>query len=137
MAWSRTKKPKSVETALPEVSRDYVSVQPGQREVVVEWIPQGKGRSQISTEGGDWQVWRRDGKEVFFRQGRKLMVAPIRLTESAVESGKPQPLFEVPPDTRVQVSRDGQRFLIAFAIDQGAATEALTMDTNWRAGLNK
>jgi Tol biopolymer transport system component len=115
----------------------YISDSPGQREVIVESIPAGKRRSQISTEGGDWPVWRRDGKELFFRQGSSVMAAPIRLTESAVESGKPQALFEVPLDTRFQVSRDGQRFLIAFPIEQSAGAEPLTVDTDWRAGLNK
>jgi hypothetical protein len=85
----------------------YASDQPGQNEILIESIPPGKGRWQISTEGGDWPVWRRDGKELFFRQGTKIMAAPIRLTKASVESGKPQALFEVPANTRFQVSRDG------------------------------
>jgi hypothetical protein len=115
----------------------YRSNQPGQFEILVESIPPGKGRWQISTEGGDWPVWRRDGKELFFRQGTKIMAAPIRLTETAVEAGKPQALFEVPADTRFQVSRDGQRFLIAMPVEGAAAATPLTVDTDWRAGVLK
>lgn len=89
----------------------YASDQPGQNEVLVESIPVGKGRWQISTEGGTWPVWRGDGKERFFFEGTKLMAAPIRLTET-VESGKPQALFELPSeDARFQVSRDGHLLL--------------------------
>jgi eukaryotic-like serine/threonine-protein kinase len=106
-----------------------------QEQIFVESIPAGKGRRQISTEGGDWPIWRRDGKELFYRQGTKLMAVPIRLTETSVESGKPEALFEVPAGTRFQVSRDGQRFLIALPVE-GASTP-LTVDTDWRAGLAK
>ena len=115
----------------------YGSDQPGQNEILVESIPAGKGRWQVSTEGGDWPVWRRDGKELFFRQGTKIMAAPIRLTETSVESGKPQALFEVPPDTRFQVSRDGQHFLIALPVEGAAAASPITVDTDWRAGVSK
>ncbi len=116
----------------------YVSDQPGQKEILVESIPMGKGRWQISTEGGDWPVWRRDGKEVFFTQGAKLMAAPMRLTETSVESGKPQTLFEVPGGAvRFQVSRDGQRFLIALPVEGAAAASPLTVDTDWQAGVAK
>jgi eukaryotic-like serine/threonine-protein kinase len=115
----------------------YESDQPGQNEILVESIPPGKGRWQISTEGGDWPVWRRDGKELFFRQGTKIMAAPILLTETSVESGKLQPLFEIPATTRFQVSRDGQRFLIAVPVEGAAAAAPLTVDTDWRAAVSQ
>jgi Tol biopolymer transport system component len=115
----------------------YRSDQPGQYEILVESIPPGKGRYQISTEGGDWPVWRRDGKELFFRQGAKLMAVSTRLTPTSVESGKPQALFELPADIRFQVSRDGQRFLVAMPLEGEATTALLTVDTDWRAGLAK
>jgi len=60
------------------------------------------------------------------------MAAPIQLTETSVESGAPQALFEVPTNTRFQVSRDGQRFLIPLPADN---SDGLTIDTDWRAGL--
>jgi hypothetical protein len=111
------------------------SDEPGQFEILVESIPPGKGRWQISTEGGDWPVWRRDGKELFFRQDTKIMAAPISLTKTSVESGKPQALFEVPADTRFQVSATG--FLIAMPVEGAAAAALLTVDTDWRAGVSK
>jgi hypothetical protein len=115
----------------------YESDQPGQFEILVESIPAGHGRLQISTEGGDWPVWRRDGKELFFRQGTKIMAAPIRLTKASVEAGKPQALFDVPADTRFQVSRDGQRFLIAMPVEGATGAAPLTVDTDWRVGVLK
>ena len=114
----------------------YASDQPGQLEIMVESIPAGKGRWQISTEGGDWPEWRRDGKELFFLQGTKIMAVPIHLTDASVEREKPRPLFDIPAATRFQVSGDGQHFLIAMPVEGQAATP-LTVDTDWRPGLTK
>ena len=110
----------------------YVGEQFPRAQIFVESVPGGRGRRQISTEGGDWPIWRRDGKELFYRQGTHMMAAPIRLTGTSVESGTPQRLFDVPSNTRFQVSRDGQHFLIAVPVDD---SETLTIDTDWRAGL--
>jgi hypothetical protein len=76
---------------------EYASDQPGQNEILVESIPPRKGRWQIPTEGGNWPVWRRDGKELFFRQGTKIMAAPICLTKASVESGKRRRCLKSPP----------------------------------------
>lgn len=106
-------------------------------QIFVESIPSGKGRWQISTQGGDWPIWRRDGKELFYRQGTWIMAVPIRLTANSVESGTPQKLFEVHPATRFQVSRDGKRFLIALPSNGGSLVGPITIDTDWRARLRQ
>ena len=128
-------------TYMAEISPDnrwmaYVSDE-GQspEQIVVESIPAGKGRWQISTETGKWPTWRRDGKELYYVQGTKLMAVPIRLTGTSVENGKPEALFEVPAGTRFQASRDGQRFLIALPVEDASASRQLTVDTDWRVGL--
>jgi Tol biopolymer transport system component len=112
----------------------YAADQFPHEQIFVESVPGGRSRRQISPDGGDWPIWRRDGKELFYRQGTKIMAVPIRLTETSVENGEPRALFDVPPGTRFQVSRDGQRFLIAVPADSSAG---LTVDTDWRAGLGK
>jgi eukaryotic-like serine/threonine-protein kinase len=109
----------------------YVGEQLPGAQIFVQSIPVGRGRRQISTDGGDWPVWRRDGKELFYRQGTQIMAAPVQLTSGSVRSGEPQALFSVPTNTRFQVSRDGQRFLIPLPVD----SSGLTVDANWRAGL--
>jgi Tol biopolymer transport system component len=105
---------------------------PEPQEVFVESIPPGKGKWQISAGGGDWPIWRRDGKELFYRQGNKLMAMPIRLTDKSVETGKPQALFEISGRTRFQASRDGQRFLIALPAEGAPLSTPLTVHTDWR-----
>ena len=81
-------------------------------------------------------MWRRDGKELFYKQGNDVMAVPMHLTERSLESGKPQKLFEVPAPNRFQVSRDGQRFLIALPVE-GSLQSPLTVDTDWPASLVK
>jgi Tol biopolymer transport system component len=120
----------------------YVSEQaPQPQQVFVESIPTGKGRWQASTEGGDWPVWRPDGKELFYYQGTKVMAVPTRLTETAVEFGKPQELFDVKGTShmlgRFQVSRDGQRFLFALPAQGASPSKPLTVDTDWQKSLAK
>ena len=78
----------------------------------------------------------RDGQELFYRQGTKLMAVPVHLTASAVEAGQPRALFDVPSGVRFYVSRDGQRFLIALRVEEGPAWAPITIDTDWRAGLS-
>ncbi len=107
-------------------------------EIFVESIPAGRGNWQISIGGGDWPIWRRDGRELFYRHGRNLMVVPIRLTERSVEIGAPQTLFEMPASAqRFQVSRDGQRFLVVVPVDGKSTSTPLTVDTDWEAGLRQ
>jgi hypothetical protein len=85
--------------------------------VFVESILSGNGRWQISTNGAFWPVWRRDGRELFFTQGGKMMAVPIQRTEKSVSVVKAQLLFEGPGLSRFQVSRDGQRFLVALPVE--------------------
>ncbi|HUA62427.1 MAG TPA: protein kinase, partial [Verrucomicrobiae bacterium] len=91
----------------------------GQEQIFVESIPAGKIRRQISTDGGDWPIWRRDGKELFYRQGTKLMAVPIRLTETSVESGKPQELFNGPAWNSAQPAVAGAMYtLMRFQVSR-------------------
>jgi dipeptidyl aminopeptidase/acylaminoacyl peptidase len=115
----------------------YETNESGEHQIYAESIPAGDVRRQISTDGGQWPSWRRDGKELFYRQGNKMMAVPIRLTATSVEAGKPQMLFESNDDLRFQVSRDGQRFLLIFPIEGQTAFTPITVDTNWQAGQAK
>lgn len=69
------------------------------------------------------------------------MAVPASLTETAVEFGKPQELFDVKSINieakpgRFQVSRDGQRFLFALPVENAPVSSLITLDTDWRAGL--
>lgn len=114
----------------------YASDESGLTEVYIESIPSGARRLQVSTEGGNWPIWRRDGSELFYRRGKDVMAIAVHTTATDIEIGKPQKLFSAPVTTRFMVSRDGQRFLISLPIENVSASAPIIVDTDWRAGLS-
>jgi Tol biopolymer transport system component len=96
----------------------YVSEESGRAEIYVQSFPSASERHQVSADGGSDPVWSRDGKELFFRSGWKMMVADVASTPTFT-SGRPRMLFETKLSTRsssglgsFDVSPDGQRFLM-------------------------
>jgi len=61
----------------------YASNESGRDEVYVRPYPPGTGgQILISTDGGREPVWARDGRELFYRSGNRLMAVPVEI-ESA------------------------------------------------------
>jgi Tol biopolymer transport system component len=120
----------------------YSSNESGRYEVYVAPFPGPGGKWQVSTAGGDWPRWRRDGKEIFYvapAPDEKLMAAVVNGGGSAFEVGAVQPLFdmrgEAPNQSRMyDVSPDGQRFLVNTLAEE-AASAPITLVVNWRALL--
>ena len=71
----------------------YVSDESGQREVYVTPFPEPGEKFPISTGGGRAPVWSRDGRELFYRNGREMMAVSVEL-KPKVEHGRPERLFE-------------------------------------------
>jgi hypothetical protein len=98
------------------------------------------GKRQISTSGGSYPRWRRDGKEIFYiAPDRRLMAAEVSVKGSTLEVGAVHPLFGPVSGTasfQYDVSADGQRILAVVAPDEQGA-EPLTLVQNWMAGLKK
>ena len=97
------------------------------------------GKWKVSRNGGYFPIWRADGKELFFigRQ-TEIMSAMIAVSGDAAQASVPQLLFVAPVTNGVQwdVSRDGQRILIAGPLDRGNDTP-ITVVQNWEASLKK
>ena len=55
----------------------------------------GGDESRVSLHGGTEPRWSRDGREIFFREGPKMMVAEVR-TDPTLAISKPRALFEGP-----------------------------------------
>ncbi|MDR3722704.1 MAG: protein kinase [Candidatus Acidoferrales bacterium] len=82
----------------PEFSPDgrwlaYVSDESGRFEIYVQPYPGPGGKWQISTDGGTEPVWNRNGRELFYRSGDKMMAAAVA-TQPSFFAGKPRMLFE-------------------------------------------
>jgi hypothetical protein len=97
---------------------------------------------QVSTDGGAYPRWRRDGKEIFFLKfpEKTLMASEVK-PGSTFAVGAPKALFQTQIKrsdfgTQYDVSPDGSRFLINTLVGEGMP-EALTVVQNWTAGLKK
>jgi serine/threonine protein kinase/Tol biopolymer transport system component len=115
----------------------YISDESGRYEVYVQPYPGPGGKWQISTDGGTEPVWNRNGRELFYRNGNKMMAVDIA-TQPGFAAGKPRMLFEgpyQPTGTTIQnydVSHDGQRFLMLKPIESaGAAPTQINVVLNW------
>jgi hypothetical protein len=95
----------------------------GRNEIYVKQFPDGPGKWQVSTEGGQWVRWRGDGKELYFSVIPNMMAVEIRVAGSSIQPGVPKILFGLPgnpsatinhlPYHRFAVTADGQRFLVS------------------------
>ena len=116
----------------------YASDETSRYEIYVQSFPTPGQKSLISTNGGTYPAWSRDGKELFFiGADRKLMATAVQ-TGATFKGGVPKPLFEtrLPSGfSRFDVSKDG-RFLIPTEVDSGGGA-VINIIVNWTAGLKK
>jgi hypothetical protein len=101
-----------------------------------------EGKWQISTAGGRYPEWRRDGQEVFYvdPDGR-LMAVSVTASGPAIETTPPKPLFSVRLDpvgrrAHFQPAANGQRFMVAQLLEQ-ATLNPVTVVVNWAAAVTK
>ena len=99
------------------------------------------GTWQVSQGGGMQPAWKPDGSSLFYlAPGGNLMEVSVKEKGPAVEIGIPHQLFQMtaisgePFRRAYTVAPNGQRFLVN-ALQQGSASEPLTLVTNWTAGL--
>jgi hypothetical protein len=109
----------------------------------VQPYPGPGGKWLISTEGGTEPVWNRNGKELFYRSGDKMMAVDIT-TQPGFAVGKPRKLFEgryLPSPYSIpayDVSPDGQRFLMLKPLEQElAAPTQINVVLNWTEELKR
>jgi Tol biopolymer transport system component len=71
----------------------YASDESGQYEIYVRPYPGPGGQWRVSTKGGEHVSWSRDGKELFYRNGPKVMSVAVNLSLEFT-AGPPRLLFE-------------------------------------------
>jgi serine/threonine-protein kinase len=126
----------------------YCSTESGKPEVYVQPFPGPGPKIQISSEGGMDPVWRRDGKEVFYRNGDKMMSVSVA-TGPPFRAGRPRMLWEEeymfspssscgikgPSTTSYDVSPDGEHFLMTKDNDQNLYSTRIVVVLNWAEEL--
>jgi len=117
----------------------YASNESGRREVYVRPLVGSGGRLQVSTAGGAYPRWSRDGREIFFlAPDGTLMVVDVAVG-SEIRVGLPRSLFRadfkmVDIGFPYDVSPDGKRFLVNELVGSDR-TAAITVVQNWIAGM--
>ncbi len=105
------------------------------------------GRWQISVEGGRAPLWARNGREIFFVDGKRRMVS-VAFTGSSVPAfGPASPLFTLRPEiylaanenyTPFDIAPNGGRFIMARRINDGPRrTAPLVVTENWSTELRR
>jgi serine/threonine-protein kinase len=94
----------------------YASNESGRLEVYVRPFPGPGGRWQVSLDGGTEPVWGPNGRELFYRNGRKVMAAAIDLRPTFTVGARRE-LFEGdylndPVFRTYDVTRDGRSFVL-------------------------
>ena len=89
-------------------------------------------------------MWRRDGKEIFYRNASKMMAVPVS-TQASFQAGRPHLLWEGEYTfglsssyglggvtfTSYDVSLNGQRFLMIKDNDQNLYATKIVVVVNW------
>ena len=122
----------------------YTSDESGRYEVYVQPFPDAsKGKWVISQTGGVEPQWSRDGRELLFFSGQKLMTVDVDVHGGSFHASVPKELFSapVPPgysndSHRWQLSPDGKRFLVMIP-PAGSAIAYLDVIVNWESLLKQ
>jgi serine/threonine-protein kinase len=120
----------------------YVSDESGPWEVYLRPYPGPGGKWQISTGGGTEPMWNPKGKELFYRNGDKMIAIDIT-TDTSLSVGKPHTLFERnyqrggSPIANYDVSPDGQRFLMVKPHEDATLFTQIVVVQNWFTELRQ
>jgi len=117
----------------------YESDRSGRNEIYVTPFPAGGAQYQVSTNGGERPVWRRDGKEIFYRANLGIMAVEVNTKGRTIELSAPKSLFELPVRNLTgryyDVSPDG-RFLANTSLRTNQA-QNFELLVNWPGKLNQ
>jgi Tol biopolymer transport system component len=128
----------------PEISPDgrwvaYVADDTGRPEVYVSSFPEAGPKITISTDGGNLPRWGRNGRELFYRSGDRLMAVDIQ-AGPPFRAGRPKMLFGgYYSDYPYDVAQDGQHFLmIKPAVrPEGRSNDQVIIVFNWFDDLRR
>ncbi len=131
----------------PRISPDgrflaYTSNESGSRQVYIRQLDGTAEKWQISTTStAFFPIWRRDGKELFYRTGDNEIKAVATTLGATLQVGATTTLFEVVPELsgflqrRYDVSADGQRFIVNRLTTAGERPTFVLVQ-NWAAELD-
>jgi serine/threonine-protein kinase len=119
----------------------FVSNESGDNEVYVRPFSGSRKKTRISSDGGQELAWAPDGRELFYRNGDRMMAVDI-VTQPTLRPGKPRLLFERAfakggPWRDYDVSLDGRRFLMLKPTREDVPLTQLNVVLNWQEELQR
>src|SRR5215472_7166080 len=111
----------------------YTSNQSGRSEVYVQSFPPSEGKWQVSADGGMEPTWRKDGKELYYISGDKLIAMDVKTDTSVFEPGVAKALFAVHLEattrrSRYEATANGRHFLVNLPVE---SSSPLSVAINW------
>jgi Tol biopolymer transport system component len=125
----------------------YQFTEPGRQvEIYVRTYPEGQDRQQLSTAGGRFPRWTRDGKELLYLAlDNKLTSVAIEAVGDNLVAGAPRALFEIaigsdpdgPYEQPYDVSANGELFVVNEPATPASRPllSQLAVSVNWAAEL--
>jgi serine/threonine protein kinase len=129
----------------------YCSNESGKSQAYVQAFPGPGPKIQISNDGGTDPVWKRNGGELYYRNGDSMMAVVVSTTPKFT-AGRPEELWRGryshgmssscgPPgatSSNYDVTADGKRFLMIKDEDQDrAASKQIVVVLGWINELNR
>jgi serine/threonine-protein kinase len=105
-------------------------------------VPRAGPRHQVSIDGGIEPLWSRDGRELFFQNGGKLMAVTVT-PGAAWSASEPHVVYEgrflrgSNGNTSWTISKDGTRFLRIQLVEPERAITHVELVLNWFSELQQ
>jgi len=129
----------------------YCSNRTGRSEVYVEPWPGPGMRVQLTSDGGMDPLFSRNGREIFYRNGDRMMAVQVSLAGGQFDTGPPTLLWTGhyspglssscgPPgvsSANYDVSADGRRFLMVKDEDDDAGSSSIVVVLHWADELSR
>ena len=118
----------------------YASDQSGKEEVLVRPFPGPGAPVPVSSGGGHDPAWSRDGNEVFYRNGPKILSARV-VPGTTLRVDAPQVLFEYEPygssagERTYDVAPDGRFVMIENEPTDHTTQASIVVIRNWQETL--
>ena len=118
----------------------YTSDQSGTAEVWVRPFPGPGAPVRVSPDGGRDAVWSRDGKELFYRNGLKILSARV-VPDVTFRVEAPRALFEGGFDPGSErgydVAPDGRFVMIENEPNDNTTSASIVVVLNWSEALKQ
>lgn len=110
----------------------YISNESGQYELFVVPFPKLGGKWQISAHGANKALWSRNGKELLYDDGKKIMRTDVKL-EPIFDFSSPQAVCDLPATMFGfhDMTPDGKKFVIGLAEGSEVKAREVNVVVGW------